>query len=410
MKISANSIVKLCILIFLISGYGMLYLVYIPGITHNDFRITFILGVFVTLFFLKDKSKGWNAVSYGFKLYFILSTISILILAIYTIIRYPEQSLLLTLRVVAQYLLVIWTIPLFSFMNNKNSDYALLAVINALSVLWCVLILTQSLVFTITGREMFRFIQAMTTGVRDERLRITTGPFADFSLLYSFWRFYVRRDNHKLCYFGCFIVLFASNVIVSQSRAQLVAVVISLCVLALLDKNRGYRVLRKVFFVAIILLFFVFTSYVQNYLQSIFTRYSISVTSRLYGYQYYWSVFLENPMFGFGLLKMQTYNKILRGSLGIASMDDVGMVGQLAVLGVFSFIIVIGAYIHLAKLILIAKSKNCRETGFMIGIYVYLLFTSFTLIIFDQQRICLLPVIISLFEYYSTYRRLPDKS
>lgn len=81
-------------------------------------------------------------------------------------------------------------------------------------------------------------------------------------------------------------------------------------------------------------------------------------------------------------------------------MDDVGIVGQLAVLGIFTFIIVIGFYVIMVKKYYQSKIKMDEMKIIFLAIIIYQLLSIATLIIFDQQRIVLLPVILALFDYY----------
>ena len=144
----------------------------------------------------------------------------------------------------------------------------------------------------------------------------------------------------------------------------------------------------------------ILSDFIQNYVVAIFTKYEISVTARTYAYDYFWSVFKSNPIFGFGFVKSsEAYGTVLHGPLGLAYTDDVGFVGQLAVLGIFSLVIVLGIYTMLMKQIVKIRKKTGCWDCLLVGIYAYLISSSITLIVFDQQRICLLPIIVALFEF-----------
>ena len=74
-----------------------------------------------------------------------------------------------------------------------------------------------------------------------------------------------------------------------------------------------------------------------------------SSIARLGAYKYYWKCFLENPIFANGFVGDENYYDIVHGASGIYYQtvyvrffyDDVGIVGQLALLGIF----IIGIYI-----------------------------------------------------------------
>lgn len=405
MKIKKYTVIKLAvyIILFLMAGYSCFYLFSIGGLTNNDYRLTCLIGFCLLSWLDKNKRYGILAMSNGYRKYLPFTILSVVIIAFFTIIKYPLQSLQLTLRVVSQYLLIIWTVPVFYIMKKDDTEFKVLDVVCIISVVWCCLVLMQSIYYSYSGRALFSFIERMGAGVREENLRISVGPFVNFSIIYCFWRVYFWKIRHNIWYLISLIVLVLANIFVQQSRAGTIAIVLTMIAMILMETNNKYSIVKKGVIATGITLFAVVSNFIQNYILAVFTKYEISVTARTYAYEYFWSIFKSNPVFGFGFVKSSSaYNSILHGPLNLAYTDDVGFVGQLAVLGSFSIIVMFGIYaILLKQIIRIKKITGCWDC-LLIGVYVYLITSSFTLIIFDQQRICLLPIIIALFEYRSS--------
>lgn len=404
MKIKKVLVIKLAvyILLFLLSAYSCFYLYSILGFTNNDYRLTCLVGFFLLLWLRRNKVFGISSMSCGYKMYLQLTVLSVAILACFTFIKYSSQSFQLTLRVVSQYLLVVWAVPIFYTMNKDDTEFQVLNVVCMISIIWCGLVLLQSIYYNNTGRVLFEFVNQMTSGMRDNRLRISVGPFANFSIIYCFWKVYFGKIRHNFLYMMSLAVLIATNIFVQQSRAATIIIAITIITMVLMETNKAYPVVKKVIIIIGIVFFAILSDFISTYILNVFTKYEISVTARTYAYDYFWNVFKSNPLFGFGFVKSpDAYNSILHGPLGIASTDDVGFAGQIAVLGIFAIVIVLGIYTVLFKHIMTIKKYTGQWDCLLIGIYVYLISSSFTLIIFDQQRVCLLPIVIALFEFRS---------
>ncbi len=402
MKIKKSTVVRIVtyILFFFMSGYSCFYLCSVSGITNNDYRFTCLIGFFLLLWLRKDKGKSIWSMSHEYRKYLMLSILSVMVLAFFTTVKYPSQALQLTARVISQYLLIVWAVPIFYIMKKDGTEYKILDLVCAISVVWCGLILLQSFYYSYTGGTLFVFIGRMSLGIRNENLRITVGPFANFAIIYCFWKLYFGKIRRNILYLISLTILLLANIFVQQSRAGTIVIVITVIVMILMEKNSAYSILRKGAIITGIVLFAILSDFIQNYVVAIFTKYEISVTARTYAYDYFWSVFKSNPIFGFGFVKSsEAYGTVLHGPLGLAYTDDVGFVGQLAVLGIFSLVIVLGIYTMLMKQIVKIRKKTGCWDCLLVGIYAYLISSSITLIVFDQQRICLLPIIVALFEF-----------
>lgn len=127
--------------------------------------------------------------------------------------------------------------------------------------------------------------------------------------------------------------------------------------------------------------------------------YEGSSIARQYAYEHFLSVFIANPLFGFGFASPGNYNDLVYGNLGIASVDDVGIVGQMARFGIFAFVIIVPVVLRMFSVCRRLKNNKYTYYPIFVGFSLYVLVTCATLSILDPQRIALLPVLLGLFEY-----------
>ena len=90
---------------------------------------------------------------------------------------------------------------------------------------------------------------------------------------------------------------------------------------------------------------------------------------------------------------------LVTGVQGIASVDDVGIIGQMARFGVFAFVILVPILIRMFKICYRLKRTNYIYSKIFLSFAIYTLLTCSTLCILDPQRLLLLPFLLGLFEY-----------
>ncbi|MBQ3969990.1 MAG: hypothetical protein II685_05860, partial [Clostridia bacterium] len=148
MKLRNSTIVKACFVFFVLSSYSMFYLIKIPGVTHYNYSITAAVGIGLSLIMLFSKQEyTWNKISTLYRIYLLSTVVSVLVLSFFTIVRYNGQPLMDTFRVMGQYLLVIWAIPIVYLFNNSKSEYPVLDIINLVSLIWCIMAIAHAIYY-----------------------------------------------------------------------------------------------------------------------------------------------------------------------------------------------------------------------------------------------------------------------
>ena len=129
-------------------------------------------------------------------------------------------------------------------------------------------------------------------------------------------------------------------------------------------------------------------------------QYGGSTLARVNATEYYWKAFLANPVFGgVGLAAEQYYFSLVHGPTALCYVDDVGFLGSLATTGMFSmFFFLVPAFriFNVARKVM----RYDRKLGIYIyTIFAYLMFSCGSLIIINQQRFVLFPLLISIVEF-----------
>ena len=116
-----------------------------------------------------------------------------------------------------------------------------------------------------------------------------------------------------------------------------------------------------------------------------------STIARLNSVAYYTECFIQNPFCGFGFTNDAS---IINGPTGYSWPSDVGLIGQLAKIGLF--VIPIYFVIIIRFLFIFFDKQISHECKMLAGInLIYLIMSSGSLIILDSERAILTPIIVS---------------
>jgi O-antigen ligase len=202
---------------------------------------------------------------------------------------------------------------------------------------------------------------------------------------------------------------------------MLVTLLASLGILILLGDGSKQKKILAIIMVIGGIIFLLTSGIVLKLFDSFSTTGDLAGSSiaRVGAYEYYLNTFLKNPMFAIGFAGDNNYYDIVHGTSGIYYQsvyvryyyDDVGIVGQLALLGIF----VVGIYIWpLLRIIKIAirycKSKLFSEGKLAMAIACYLVCTTPTLIVLDSNRVFAWPIVLATIEFsYTNYLKESKK-
>ena len=340
--------------------------------------------------------------------YTIVSVLIFIVLFLYTLFSYSAQGLIGTLLGGGYYFAILLVFPIIGYMIRKGSVDSFLDIFDILSLIWILMVVMQSILYARGSQIIPEYLDTQIK-FRDNSLRITLF-YGNFAIIHSFYKLYSCKVNtlKKLPYvcicvfglYGCFFV--------QLTRSYTLIVCVCLFIIVLLDKNTSqYKFLRKLLLVIVAVAFILNTGIVSRFISSLSATgaYAGSTYARTYSIAYYWETFKSHFPFGFAFAYEGNYYSLIHGR-GIAYIDDVGIFGQLARLGVFILPIYLWLTVRLIKIWRrIKKGGLQKDYVFLSAVLVYFLLTSISLICLDPQRILLYPMIIAIYEYtYYEYR------
>lgn len=416
MKIRKYGIgIVVAVLFALVIDYEFFYLFPYSGLMRILFRdskhfLVGLLGVCLTLYILYGHSSLIVSYKKQMHQYTTFIIMMFVIVAFFTALTYPSQEIADILRTGGRFLYPIYAIPIIWIFERDGGTKNFLNIINCIAVGWWLLSIIQSICYSQTGTLLFSFMDYFGSdiNVRNDNLRVGSLAFGSIMMLYNFIRFYTRQVKgwKRLAAFLEFAVGLYCVIVIQQTRVMTLICFICLALVLLIYGKTLQKRFTGFFIVLFIGVFLVSTSSISDFFSTFSSEdYEGSSIARDYALEYFWDVFLNNPLIGFG---WNSNSSITHGLLGIAYTSDVGIVGMLAEIGLFTIPFYI---VPIIRMVMIIKRyglrKMIRDNPFLIILIVYLLGTTATLIITDRGRCFGFPLIIALFEYY--YMHANDK-
>ncbi len=399
--------------------YQLFYLIAFPQSIDNILKIDNFMPIvsFISLFLLiillvtKNKiiKKYNDFFSYIYWLIF-----AVLLLVVYSILKYPEQSIFTTFKIGISFLVIIFSVPVLLMLEKSKYTVLVWKIINLVAFLWYMVIIIQTIYYSKYGLFLFDFWTYFQRYFNQGQygLRISLHAFGNIMVLYNLVNLYYKRGLIKFWHMMNFIVGISALIFIQQTRA--LYVYLAICIMCIILKNKNKKLISKITIMFFIIYVLIFTDFIPSFISSfsIYGDNSISTEARIYSIQYYFMCFLRNPIFGNGLAdgyEESVYAFIEHGPLGIAYYSDIGFIGLLANTGIFSLVILVWPIARLIKQYKITKEYMAdNQRDFMFISIIYLIITSFTYLITESKNAILFPILIGYFEYYTLKVRLEN--
>jgi hypothetical protein len=127
---------------------------------------------------------------------------------------------------------------------------------------------------------------------------------------------------------------------------------------------------------------------------------ALGTTIRVDAIKYYLERFVSSLFLGDGFTSDLFYPEIQHGSAGQFFYSDVGIFGLIAEIGIASiWFYLLPLFRAVGTVRIIFKKKLQRDYAFYIGLVIYLLGTSITLIVTDSFRAMAYPLVFAISEY-----------
>lgn len=343
--------------------------------------------------------------------YLCIVFLSLVFISIFTIVKYPLNPLITTYGFACYYLYSFLAIPIIYIFIVDHGYEKLFRMFNFIAVVMYLVTIIQGLAYIKTGHLLFAY-SSLEVSVRNDKVRLSSGALGFLMIIYNFYMLY-NHKKFKSGRIGCFVSIILgllSIYFTGNSRIMVFTLLVSIVILILLGdgtaKKKIFAILTS--FIGIFIIFF--SGIIPQFLESFSSvgEYGGSSIARVGAYKYYWNCFLNNPIFANGFVGDEYYYDIVHGASGIYYQtvyvrfyyDDVGIAGQLALLGSF----IIGIYIWPVLRLFSISYKTTRKRSFsdgklLLAFALYVLCTTPTLIILDSGRVIAFPIILALAEF-----------
>lgn len=406
MKIKKSGLLLSLILIFLlVIDYQCFCLVRYPYTLRGNswcFVVT-VLGALLAVYnYCVNNKYDRSGYNLALKHYF-LCIAAFLAICFYSFIKYPSQPIDVAIVEHISLLYVGLTIPFLTLMYKKGGIEQVMSIINIVVFIWYLLLLVQSFVWKNDRSLIFLDDFFTTIQTRSHGIRIGLRAFGNIAILYNFDQFFHSRvrGKKKLFYFiQCCLGLFCL-VCVQQTRAFLAVVLISLAVIMIVGAERRTKKTWILFSAAVLLVILAYTgvlgSFLKTFNMSNDNIHAFGTTVRIEAIAYYFKCFTDNIIFGNGFANYQYYPTVQYGPFGTFYYSDVGVFGLLAETGLMSVIFYIVPLIHIIRTgIRTQRTEQRKKYAFWIGMIVYLVGTSISLLITDSGRALAYPLVIAM--------------
>lgn len=280
----------------------------------------------------------------------------------------------------------------FSFLFSELGDRAVFSILQKAVIAISLIMILSALVKNCAGLNL---IEAMRE--RGSSARLGEPEFVDVMVIYSCWMMGTAR-RRTLDLF-CLILGLLTIFYVSQTRVMEIVILCS-CFLTLLMSFRGAN--KKALLVCIgffaaltIVLSGSFDEFVSSF--SLNGAEADSTIARQEETAYYLSAFCRKPLVGLGMIAYESpLHYLIGGPYGNFYPDDIGIIGALGTIG----LLIIPLYIIPVVLFVISTIKACHAVkSLQMGLIVYLIGTSATLLIVYPFCSPVWPFLIAEFDY-----------
>lgn len=385
--------------IILLLCYKGLNLVMLPGsfgATTNELLVMGASILFLCFYILQFGFK--NIAKYAGTKFLLWVYFFIFVEIAFTLVRYPQESVMDTLREASTYLTLL-SYYVFARCVRKNRDKFLILLVD-ITTLSAFLYIVNALLYNTAG-QTFLQIYGFNYGIlkdvtRTDTIRLVGPALIDFTTYIAIGIVFSKNVDKQLKK-RCVVLVIVGciyNIYVSQTRSTL-AIMAAITVVILL-KSSNKNVLMKIILAGTsILLLLVMIFSLKEMFQYSSTDYSIY--HRVGAINFYLDRFKESPIFGNGLLRdtptSPINNYLVHGSSGYTYIDVgvIGFVGHFGLLGLVSY----GYLIVLAY-----RNVRCRDETDMLSLSILLacLASMVNLSLFDAGRISTLAVYLALID------------
>lgn len=410
MKIKVDKISLIKYIIYLIFLLDICFWYVIPmetnftGMYNKKLIILLIVGlIFVTLITTR---YFWKKIFKFLLLFSMLYLVDIIALFLYSKSQYPAQGFGGTFAMAYYYLGLLIVFPILYVMQKSEKPEQFIETLNKFAIILIGLLLIQGIVYSFSGKVFLsEILNADDIMMRNGRIRIGMTLLGNISVIYNFSNIVDKKA--KSIHFIGFIMGFACVFLVQMTRMYELAIVGALIAIYITSSERNNKILRIVI-VSIIAIYIIFgTGIINSFISSFDVNGDLGAGTRvrIEAIEYFMSFVQKNPFFGMGFVHQNYYSRVLYGITGNYYLSDVGIIGLLTECGLGMILLYI---VFCIRMIYIIRKLRDQQKSFLVGLCVFTLLCTPTLVIWGRRSIIYVGLIMAIFEY-SFYSYVADR-
>lgn len=412
-KITVSQILLLIFLLMIIfncRGFRYLLPVNFQKIYTYSYFLCTITSIFTIVFYMTTGKKNGYYVSIWFIYLIFLILFFFLPQYIFTTITY-KQGIRDYYSAISHYLYILWIFPLFLIIKNFGQE-KLLYFITKIVFIGCLLAIINVFLQNKIGISLYKVKE---WSFRNGRIRIT-----DFSSFYPLALFYlwnkiIFKNKKQIKNIVTLLIIFICSIYVESTRLSIMAQFVSMTIMFLMVKSQPFSKYLKWFTIVVVSFVTIFGGGFDALLsQFSLSNNGVSTSYRLEEIFFYFSKFLNNKLFGIGLIPdNKIYSIFDISAKGNMNYTDIGIIGLLGTIGMGSIFIYLIPLIRWGIITYrISKNKEYHyESILLLGLWLYIFMTSLTLILVNYHRMPLFPFCFVVFEWnYYRYKHTKVKN
>ena len=417
---------SLFFLIIFLFDYQLFYLFPFPSWMKifKDNQLNFMVGIVGLIlaiwYYGKFKRQGSRLYTTTLK-YAVLCAFIWVTILIYSILVYDKQPFRLALGFHATFLYYCLSVPALVIFYNSRDEMKLFDLMNVVAIIWYLIIIYQRIEYAASGRFIFNMKELIAGSTREvtrsHGIRISLKSLGNIMILYNFDAVFNRKRSGpgRMISLAALVLGAYCLVVIQQTRAMTFVVLCSIGAIMWF----GAKKVRKKFFVLVIGIMavgiLIYTGTIASFFESFSTRASnvnhYGTTIRLGAAAYYLECLFKNPLLGNGFTSSIYYPQVQHSSSMIFYYFDVGVIGLLGEVGLMAFpLYIYPLYRIIRNAYHLFRGKRLSEYSFLVGIVVYLILSSITLLITSTNLMIAFPVIYAYSEYVNAKSCLERKN
>lgn len=296
------------------------------------------------------------------------------------------------------YLMFLAYFPIIYYLRDKKRFYKFCVLIESISLILCIVLLCQNIVFKINGYE---FLQIAALIGPNGRIYSVSEGLIRISVLVSAYKLFnsqLKAPQKKISFLNL-ISGILSIILIDQSRIYLISVIISILTILVVNQKNEMNIVKILFyFLLAVGLIYLFYIVFKSILATVNDSSNGSNYARKDAIEYYIPLIKEHFWTGIGNIvpdPSSTLFTYLKGPLGIYNYDDIGIFGIFVTLGIFGFLWYLWIIV---KSFRIAK-KRTDIKALLYGLWVELILSIFTMSYLDYGRIISLVLFLSFMSF-----------